>query len=120
MSARRLIPRATHLFGLALVALCGAAWLATGRETFTRWPNARLEASDAPVSESEANLLGEIGIDSPAAPGAPAIESRFALGILPSGGDPAHLMSVATALVAALFLSASVVLFNRSRLPKES
>ena len=100
---------AALLIGLASVG----AWLATGREGFTRWPDARLEASDAPVSEAEQDLLDEIGVGSEPAPESARIESRFAFGLLPGGADPKHLPSVATGLLLAAGVSAAAMLRHR-------
>jgi hypothetical protein len=111
MKSTRIVP----LCSLSLVAACIAVWMATGREVFTRWPNARLEASDAPVSASEQDLLEEIGIDAAPPTDAAALESRFAFGLLPSGADPAHLASVATGLFAAATLSGVALAVARAR-----
>lgn len=104
---------AVHLTALLIGLASVGAWLATGREGFTRWPDARLEASDAPVSEAERDLLEEIGVGSEPAPESARIESRFAFGLLPGGADPKHLPSVATGLALALGLSAAAVLRRR-------
>ena len=109
-----------HGISAAIVAACAAAWLATGREAFTRWPNARLEDSDAPVSAAEQDLLGEVGLDAAPSPEAAGFESRFALGLLPSGADPAHVASVATGVALALLLSGSVLVVRRTRRAKHS
>ncbi|MFM7261928.1 MAG: hypothetical protein ACKO3W_15160 [bacterium] len=103
------------LASVFLVAGSLVAWAVTGRETFTRWPNARLEASDAPISKSEEDLLGEIGIDAAPSSEAATIESRFAFGLLPSGADPRHLLSVATTCLAAATVPGAVVLHARWR-----
>jgi hypothetical protein len=105
-----------HLVSLALVGGSVALWAATGREAFTRWRDARLEAADAPVSKSEEDLLDEIGMEADAETAPPAIESRFALGLLPSGGDPKHIASVAAALLAALAISGTSIV--RARLQR--
>lgn len=100
---------AALLIGLASVG----AWLATGREGFTRWPDARLEASDAPVSEAEQDLLDEIGVGSEPAPESARIESRFAFGLLPGGADPKHLPSVATGIALATVVSVAAAVLRR-------
>ncbi|MBX3374774.1 MAG: hypothetical protein KF817_13155 [Phycisphaeraceae bacterium] len=98
--------RAVHLVSAAIVVACAAVWLATGREAFSRWPDARLDAADAPIARAEEDLLDEIGIDlGPAAVGAGRLESRFALGLLPGGADPKHLASVATGIGVSLMAS---------------
>lgn len=105
-------------YGVALLVLGGAfsLWIATGGEAFTRWPNEKLEAADAPVSPSEAALLDEIGLTSPSDAAASAIESRFALGLLPSGIDPRHLASVLVGAIVALAISSIAALRVRRRL----
>jgi hypothetical protein len=110
---RSLLP---HAVALLILAGSVGAWIATGGEAFTRWPNARLEAADAPVSASEAALLDEIGITSPSDAAVPTIESRFALGLLPSGIDPRHLASVLVGAIVALAVSAMAALRARRRL----
>lgn len=107
--------RLVHAAAAAVAAAGLVAWMVTGREAFTRWPNARLEAADAPLSESEQDLLGEIGIDAAPSAEAAAFESRFAFGLLPSGADPAHLVSVATATALAALLSGGVLVAARVR-----
>lgn len=107
--------RLVHAASATIVAAALAGWWTTGREAFTRWPDARLEASDAPVSESEQDLLGEIGIDAAPSAEAAAFRSRFAFGLLPSGADPAHLVSVATAIVLATLLSGVALVAARRR-----
>jgi hypothetical protein len=109
-----------HSMSAAIVVLALAAWLATGREAFTRWPNARLEAADAPVSESEQDLLGEIGIDAAPSAESAAFESRFAFGLVPSGADPAHLLSLATTIALAALLSGGVLVAARIRRATDS
>lgn len=104
-----------HGITAAIVSACAAAWIATGREAFTRWPNARLEDSDAPVSATEQDLLGEIGLDAAPSPEAAGFESRFAFGLLPGGADPAHLASVATGVAIAALLSGGALVLARAR-----
>lgn len=106
MSARTVL----HLVAAAISLGAIVGWLATGREAFTRWPDARLEAADRPATEAEGDLLADIGLADEPAPA--RIESRFALGLLPSGADPRHLVSVATA-VAISFALAGVALLKR-------
>ena len=102
-----------HIVALLIGLASVGAWFATGREGFTRWPDARLEASDAPVSEAERDLLEEIGVGSEPASESARIESRFAFGLLPGGADPKHLPSVAAGLALATGLSAAAVLRRR-------
>ncbi len=92
-----------------------ALWLVTGGEMFTRWPNARLEASDTAVMAEESELLGELGLRTPEQLGAASIESRFAFGLLPGGADPAHLLSTATVTLLAALASGSVIALHRAR-----
>lgn len=105
---------------LAMVAAAvsigaAAGWLATGREAFTRWPDARLEAADRPNAPAEDDLLADLGLADGPAPA--RIESRFALGLLPSGADPRHVVSVATAAAISLAL-AGVALLRRRPSPE--
>jgi len=81
-----------------LVALTAASlWFATGREGYTRWPNAKLAAADTGTSAAEDDLLADIGIETE--PTADAdIQSRFAFGLVPGGADPKHLLSLVSAL----------------------
>jgi hypothetical protein len=105
--------RTAHVAALLIGLASVGAWIATGREGFTRWPDARLEASDAPVSDAEQDLLDEIGVGSEPASESARIESRFAFGLLPGGADPKHLPSVATGLVFATGVSAVAMLRRR-------
>lgn len=105
--------RTAHVAALLIGLASVGAWIATGREGFTRWPDARLEASDAPVSDAEQDLLDEIGVGSEPASESDRIESRFAFGLLPGGADPKHLPSVATGLVLATGVSAVSMLRRR-------
>jgi hypothetical protein len=93
-----------------LFLAAGALWVATGREGYTRWPDEKLAASDAPAPAGEDDLLAEIGFDTPEDGTAPPdIESRFALGLAPGGFDIRHLPSVALAgaLAAAISITAA-------------
>jgi hypothetical protein len=111
MSARRLV--CAVAVGVTVASV--VAWLATGGEMFTRWPNARLEASDTAVMAEESELLDELGLRTPQELGAGSIESRFAFGLLPGGADPAHLFSAATVTLLAALASGSVVALHRAR-----
>lgn len=109
----------------AILSLCALAiaaslalWLGTGREGFTRWPNQKLEDADARPAEGESDLLAEIGFADDDAPArVPAIESRFAFGLLPSGLDIAHLASVASVSGAALAVMAALALRRAAQRP---
>ncbi|MFM2165178.1 MAG: hypothetical protein RL325_1615 [Planctomycetota bacterium] len=102
-----------HAASAAIVLGSLVAWLATGREGFTRWPDARLEASDAPVSKAEQDLLDEIGVGSEQPPESEKIESRFAFGLVPGGPDPKHLLSVATGCALACAISGTAIVARR-------
>jgi hypothetical protein len=106
------------IYVVAAVSVAGAValWLATGREGYTRWPNAKLEQADAAPAAGESDLLGEIGFTDGEAAARPSadIQSRFAFGLVPGGFDPKHLLSVAA--VAGLAGAASVASFAIGRL----
>lgn len=110
--------RTTTVYGLSAVVVIGAvgAWLTTGREGYTRWPDAKLAQSDAPASEIEEDLFADIGFetddDIDAQGATPDIESRFAFGLAPGGFGPKHLPSIATAV--ALAVGASSVAASAS------
>ena len=105
--------RLAHALSAAIVLASLGAWFATGREGYTRWPDARLEAADAPVSKDEQDLLSEIGVDAEAPAEAGKIESRFAFGIVPGGPDPRHLLSVATGCALAGVISGVTTVIRR-------
>ncbi len=114
-------PRMVACAAAAACVLAVAAWLLTGMEGFTRWPNERLEQADQASSRAEQDLLDELGVGAPAA-GGRTIESRFAFGLLPGGLDPSHALSVATVFgTVAMMVTALVLLgrFSKSRSPKE-
>jgi hypothetical protein len=103
-----------HVGGACLVAVAIAVWAATGAEGFTRWPDERLANADAPPAPGENELLAEAGFsggeeESPP----PNIHSRFALGLLPSGADVPHLLSVASVVGAAAAASCLSVVTRR-------
>lgn len=104
-----------HTLAAAIVLASLGAWLATGREGYTRWPDARLEAADAPVSQDEQDLLSEIGVDAAAPAEAGKIESRFAFGLVPGGPDPKHLLSVATGCARACAISGVAIVTRRMK-----
>lgn len=105
-----------HLLAAAATAASVAGWLATGAEGFTRWPDARLENADAPPVHGEAELLEEAGFMTQAEASAePDIRSRFALGLVPGGADPAHLISVATCAAGAAIASGTAALARKRR-----
>lgn len=98
--------RAVHMVGTLAVLGSVAAWVGTGTEGYTRWPNARLEQADAPPPPGQNDLLAEAGFSDNDKPASHAdIRSRFAFGLVPGGMDPKHLLSVAT--IAALAGGAS-------------
>lgn len=99
-----------HLIGVGCTAAAVGLWYATGAEGYTRWPDPRLEASDAPHASGEDELLAEVGFGE-AGSAAPRhdIQSRFAFGLVPGGLDPQHLLSVATVAAAATAASASTL-----------
>ena len=98
----------TYGGALVLTLAAFATWRATGGEGYTRWPDEKLAQSDRATTTEEDDLLAEIGFDVPDAPEtAPSIESRFALGLVPGGFDPPHLLSVAS--ITALAALAAVV-----------
>lgn len=87
-----------HATGGALVGGAIVLWLATGREGFTRWPDARLENAGSRPSAEETALLADAGLSTPEETAAhEGMTSRFAFGLLPGGPGVRHLASVATA-----------------------
>lgn len=107
--------RVAQIAAAAIALAAAAVWMASGREGFTRWPNAKLEAADAPLGEEAAALFDDIGLAEPGAPASgPALQSRFALGLLPGGFDPRHLLSVLTLLLLAGAVSASAWIIART------
>lgn len=110
------VARSLHVIGAAVVAAAMLLWVATGSEGFTRWPNERLERSDAPITPGESDLLAEAGFtDEAIASPMPNIESRFAFGLVPGGPDPRHLLSLATTILLVAVLSGSALLWSRRR-----
>lgn len=104
-----------HIAAASLIGVACIVWIATGAEGYTRWPDERLARSDAPRAEGESELLSEAGFaDDHAQATTPDIQSRFALGLMPGGFTPHHLLSVVT--VAAVALSASGTALVRSTL----
>ena len=111
---------AVHVAGVVLTSAALVAWSVTGREGFTRWPDEKLAGADAAPSEDESALLAEAGFNEPGKPAtAPDIQSRFALGLAPSGGDPKHLLSVATAVAAAVIASGATLAWRARRRRQE-
>ncbi|MFI4881376.1 MAG: hypothetical protein ACIAQU_02200 [Phycisphaerales bacterium JB064] len=89
-------PRLLLAAGVGLVIAPALVWVATGREGYTRWPDAKLAASDTGQSEEHLDLLEDIGLTTEEEVMAqPDIESRFALGLLPGGFTPKYLVSAA-------------------------
>lgn len=96
-----------HVVGTTLIAASLVVWYATGSEGYTRWPNERLAHADAPPTAGESELLAEAGFtDAHTASARPDIQSRFALGLVPGGTDPRHLLSVASVAACAVLASA--------------
>ena len=108
-----------HLAAVTITAAALIAWGLTGREGFTRWPNARLAAADAPPPAGQDELLAAAGFTDEHTPSArPDIKSRFAFGLLPGGADPAHLLSVAAVAAAAASASGATIMWKaRHRAP---
>jgi hypothetical protein len=101
---------AAHGISGLLVLLAVGAWLATGREGYTRWPDEKLEASDAPSSAAEEALLADIGFETEDDRAAQLdVESRFAFGLVPGGPDLPHLPSIAAAGALAIVISSATV-----------
>ena len=99
-----------HVVGVAITAGSLAVWYATGSEGYTRWPNERLAQADAPPADGESELLADAGFtDNSTQLPRPDIQSRFALGLLPGGPDPRHLLAVATVVAASATASVVVV-----------
>jgi hypothetical protein len=97
VTGHRVWPRLLLAAGLGLVFAPVLVWAATGREGYTRWPDAKLAASDAATSREHADLFEDIGLTTEEETFArPDIQSRFALGLLPGGFTPRHLVSVAS------------------------
>ncbi|MBL4698831.1 MAG: hypothetical protein JKX70_08350 [Phycisphaerales bacterium] len=110
---------ASYGISLLIVVLALGAWLTTGSEGYTRWPDTKLALTDAPVSEAEDDLLADIGFETDdQAEEAPDIESRFVFGLVPGGIDPKHLISVATAIAFALGVSATATIISFRRKSK--
>lgn len=106
------------VLGVLLVVAPLGLWFATGSEGYTRWPNAKLRAADAEISQEEVDLLADIGFDDTerSAEPEPEIESRFAFGLLPGGFDPKHLLSVTpVACAGGVLVGTAIVLGRRSR-----
>jgi len=108
------------VYGISALAVIGAigAWMVTGREGYTRWPDAKLAQADAAPSEIEEDLFADIGFaSSEDQDETPDIESRFAFGLAPGGFGPKHLPSIATAVTLAAGLSsvAAVSSLRRKR-----
>lgn len=123
VTAHRMWPRLVVLAGLGLTVASVLAWVATGSEGYTRWPDAKLEAADKPSSPEDMDLLEDIGLTNLGdAQGQPKIESRFALGLLPGGFTPRYLVSVASmATVGVALCGIGALVMRRGRgQPKEA
>jgi hypothetical protein len=97
VTGHRLWPRLLMVAGLGLVVAPVLVWAATGREGYTRWPDAKLAASDVATPQEDADLFEDIGLATEDETHArPDIQSRFALGLLPGGLTPKHMISVAS------------------------
>lgn len=116
--------KAAAIVGAGLLMLAILAWISTGREGYTRWPNAKLEQADVAGTAEESDLLADIGFeDSGEQVPIPEFESRFAFGLLPGGFDPQHLLSVASIaaismgmiVFAAVFHASSGMILTRTR-----
>ncbi|MBX3377939.1 MAG: hypothetical protein KF678_13160 [Phycisphaeraceae bacterium] len=106
----------TYIASLVATAATVAVWIATGAEGFTRWPNERLKNSDAAPSAGESDLLADAGFSDDTKSTRPSdIQSRFALGLVPGGADPRHLLSVATTAGAALAASGLAAVMGSRR-----
>ena len=107
---------ALHGASALLVAAAVAAWLVTGTEGYTRWPDEKLARSDAPSSEVEDELLADVGFETEDDRAAQAdVESRFAFGLVPGGLDLQHLPSIASAGALAILMSASALMCRALR-----
>jgi len=108
------LKRTCFALGGVCVVLSVGVWLGTGRETFTRWPNAKLESADVAPTEGEEDLLASIGFEEPHTSSQMLdIESRFAMGLVPGGFDPKHLLSVATCTFAGIGLAVFPMISGR-------
>lgn len=87
MSWRRIIHRAAA----ALVVAAVVVWFATGRASYTRFPDARRTAL-APLQQQDENFWPG-GIGESSASQTVEFPNRFMLGLLPSGGGR-YLLSV--------------------------
>lgn len=106
--------RCAHACALVGCVAAVALWASTGAEGFTRWPDAKLAAADAPPQPDESQLLADAGFSgNQKAPATPDIRSRFALGLLPGGLAPSHLLSVASILALSAAVSSVAFLAQR-------
>lgn len=117
LTGHRHWPRLLLAAGFGLMIAPVLVWVATGREGYTRWPDAKLAGSDAAPSEEDLDLLEDIGLTTEEETLArPGIESRFALGLLPGGLTPKHLISVASmATVGVVLCGAGTFAMRRGR-----
>jgi hypothetical protein len=110
-------------YGLSVLIVLGAlgAWAMTGREGYTRWPDVKLEQTDAPMSEGEEDLFADIGFETEdEAEETPDIESRFAFGLVPGGMGPKYMISVASAVALAVGISGVATLITMKKKSKHT
>ncbi|MEQ9097089.1 MAG: hypothetical protein RIE32_12585 [Phycisphaerales bacterium] len=117
VTGHRQWPRLLLAAGLGLAVAPVLVWAATGHEGYTRWPDAKLAASDTATSEEDLDLFEDIGLTTEEdAMAQPDIESRFALGLLPGGFTPRYLVSVASVATVGLGLcSVGAIAMRRGR-----
>lgn len=113
-------PARRRLFGLTvgsgalLVAGAAVLWAATGRETFTRYFNAELAATDRPADPEADALLSSTMGPGDAPPRDPPLDNRFHMGLLPGGGGR-HALSVAGVAALAGAAAAAAWVFARRK-----
>lgn len=97
---------------ITLLAAGAILWLATGREGFTRWPSAKLAASDRPPTQEDTELLSSLGFMPEQKDAPPQLGNKFAFGLLPGGFDAKHLPSVLLCVCVSSALLGAVVLHS--------
>lgn len=117
----KLAPTA-YVISTLIVIIAIGTWASTGREGYTRWPDAKLAQTDAPMNQDEDDLFTDIGFESDdELEITPNIESRFVLGLVPGGISPQHLLSVASAVAFGIGISIAATLIsfrNKSKIRK--